>query len=213
IVSRPDTRVPLKASTVESIIFNLIEIFQSLIGKVLLGFPTKKDLSFLLKGRTITIDNVAIESRISCVLSVPDYSSSLINCSGKSLLVSTDLPFERSESMYSLNQNIIGDVNETFFRIKNKDKFEKLHQTGLIDFNLGMSVSFLTLLLSLSAEYPFISSLIADAVLLNIWSFIWDPQDMTIIDNKIIEWLNSPDEVSTSNILSLLSTINIRKNV
>lgn len=223
ITSRPDTRTPLKASTVESILLNVIEIFNSLISgvnKVLLGFPTKEDLSFALISRKIFPSlPMGIDSRITSFINVPRYSSALISeISDLNTLVSTSLPLERSESKYLLQQNIIDNIDNNNdnvserFKIRNVEKFKKLHQTGLIDFNLGMSVSFLTLLLSLCTEYPFVASLMADEILMKMWNFIWG-SDSGIIESKIPDWLNMEKAPSTDEFLNQFSKVNIRKNL
>lgn len=216
ITSRPDVRIPFKVSTVQTLILNLLEIFKSVEdNRCLLGFLLCRDFSFQRRNRKITLGSISLDGRFSCLFSIPNFSSALISAgNGKEILVSTNLPMERSEAMYFLHDNVIvlSPCGE-FFQIKNWDKFEKLMKTGLIPFNIGNSFSLALTILSFAAEYPFISTMFSDPNLCKFWNFLWYPSDLEKVNTRIISWLDSNSMIILPQLCKLLSEVNIRKDL
>ena len=225
ITSRPDGRIPFKVSTIQTLILNLLEIFKAAEDAgCLLGFLLCNDLSFQKRSRKITLGSISLDGRFSCLFSVPAFSSALItindNGNNKKILISTNLPMERSEAMYFLHDSVISTTDSPshvdFFRIVNWDKFAQLMKTGLIPFNIGNSFCLSLIILSFAIEYPFIATMLSDPGLCKFWNFLWHPSDLDSINSRIVSLLDSQplkSEDLTQKLCDILSKVHIRKNM
>ncbi len=219
--------LPLKVSSIQTIILNILELFQLIqISQniqngndlsVMLGFLTVKDLRFLKAPRRTTLGRITLDGRFSTLIDIPRYSSCLLPIpsgtpenlvQGRTCLISTNLPLERSEALYYLNDNVLSPYGQEYFKINNWNKFEKLHRTGLLPFNLGNSFTLYLLFLSLALEPCFRTIIMSDPGLYKFWIFLWHPDNIDLINEKLLK-----TKLDSDKLCEFLCLIYIRKNV
>lgn len=160
---------PLKSTTVQNIILGLVELFKICNdGNILVGSDISIDnIGFIMNKTMIKIGTRIMESRFRLVFELPILSS--IKSSTK--VISSYLPHQHHRLNKSYRDIIT--ITDDIVTIVDDELFLCSHQTGVIDFKLGNSYTFLSVLLQYCLNYSFLVVIFSDQILSNLWTTIF----------------------------------------
>lgn len=200
-VALKDTRKPLKATTCQNILFFLLQTYENFNKlKFLPQGLTHSSLRFVMQKNSFEVLKLITESRFTVFLkNVPSISFmseghkvkvrdiSLLKPTGDDVLVGKD--------GYLINDPI---------SMLNLCKLQLIDDIDVLGF------SFLILLLSLMSEYPFSCTVHVDETLKKIWSFIWSPEDLLIVNERLAD---IEDTLDISQVMFLMSELTLKRNL